>query len=127
MKAATKGRLLIIVVMVCLLIASSTTSATVFINEVFINPPGPSAEGDMKHEFIELLGTPGMKLDGYAIATMNGTEQKYYPLGSIPPVPDPAPEKAPEPAAASEPVAQPVGTNLDDEEEDDEEEVGAPA
>jgi hypothetical protein len=39
-----------------------------------------------------LLGTPGKKLDGYAIAVLNGTQEKFYPLGSIPPVPSPAPE-----------------------------------
>ena len=30
----------------------------------------------MNHEFIELLGTPGMKLDGYAIAVLNGTQKR---------------------------------------------------
>jgi len=58
---------------------------TVFINEVFINPPGSSA--DDTREFIELLGTPGRSLDGYAIALVNGAVTKYYPLGSIPPRP----------------------------------------
>lgn len=64
-------------------------TATVFINEVFINPPGSL---DDTREFIELFGTPGKKLDGYAIALANGTQQKYYPLGSIPPAPNPPPE-----------------------------------
>ncbi len=71
------------------LIFSPDVQATVFINEVFINPPGSTDDG---REFIELLGTPGKKLDGYAIAVLNGTEEKYYPLGSIPPDPNPAPE-----------------------------------
>ena len=58
-----------------------------FINEVFINPPGDAT--DVSREFIELLGTPGMKLDGYAVAVLNGTEVKYhFPVGSIPPVSD---------------------------------------
>ena len=64
--------------------AVSTASATVFINEVFINPPGSL---DDTREFIEFAGTPGMKLDGYAIAFVNGVQTKYYPLGSIPPRP----------------------------------------
>jgi len=65
--------------------------AMVFINEVFINPPG-GTEFDAVREFIELAGTPGMKLDGYAIAVLNGTSQKYYPHGSIPPEPAESPE-----------------------------------
>lgn len=68
-------------------VASATPS--VFINEIFRNPPG--GEDDFS-EYIELLGTPGMKLDGYAIASLDGTLQKYYPLGSIPPAPNPRPE-----------------------------------
>jgi hypothetical protein len=63
----------------------------VFINEAFINPPGGSSF-DAVREFIELAGTPGMKLDGYAVAMLNGTGQKLYPAGSIPPVPIPSPE-----------------------------------
>jgi len=62
-----------------------TATATVFINEVFINPPGSSA--DDTREFIELLGTPDRSLDGYAVALVNGAMTKYYPLGSIPPRP----------------------------------------
>lgn len=71
---------------------SPCATAVVFVNEVFINPPGPSDEGDANLEFIELLGTPNKKLDGYAIATFNGTEEKYYPLGSISLLPSPSPE-----------------------------------
>ncbi len=74
---------------VCVLNVSSRARATVFINEVFINPPSSM---DSVYEFIELLGTPGKKLDGYAIALLNGTQEKFYPLGSIPPVPVPYPE-----------------------------------
>lgn len=59
-------------------------NATVFINQVFINPPGSL---DDTHEFIELYGTPGKKLDGYAIALCNGALRKHYPAGSIPPLP----------------------------------------
>ena len=76
-------------VLVCVLILLPGAQATVFVNEVFINPPGAL---DDSREFIEFLGTPGKKLDGYAIAVLNGTEEKLYPLGSIPPVPDPFPE-----------------------------------
>ena len=68
---------------------SSSVRATVFINEVFINPPGAADDG---REFIELLGTPGMKLDGYAIAILNGTEEKYYDANIVPPPPVPAHE-----------------------------------
>ena len=68
------------------LLVVSPAAATVFINEVFINPPGSGA--DDTREFIELLGTPGMKLDGYAVALVNGALTKYYPLNSIPPRPD---------------------------------------
>ena len=71
------------------LILSPDIEATVFINEVFINPP---SESDDRREFIELFGTPGKKLDGYAIAVLNGTEKKFYPADSIPPAPVPAPE-----------------------------------
>ena len=70
-----------------LLILGIHAQATVFINEVFINPPGSAT--DDSREFIELMGTPSMKLDGYAVAVLNGTEVKYYfPAGSIPPLPD---------------------------------------
>lgn len=72
-----------------MLALASGAQATVFINEVFINPPGSS---DSSCEFIELLGTPGMKLDGYAIAVLNGTEEKYYDANIMPPPPIPAPE-----------------------------------
>ena len=75
--------------LVCMLILLPPAQATVFLNEVYINPPGTSDDG---REFIELLGTPGRSLDGYAIAIINGTESKFYPLGSIPPVPIPYPE-----------------------------------
>lgn len=66
-----------------------TAGADVVINEVFVNPPSSL---DDSREFIELMGTPGKKLEGYAIAIVNGTQQKYYPLGSIPPVPTVIPE-----------------------------------
>ncbi len=64
--------------------ATSPARAVVFINKVFANPAGSF---DSTQEFVELLGVPGMKLDGYAIAVLNGVQTKYYPLGSIPPVP----------------------------------------
>ena len=56
-----------------------SASAVVFINEVFINPPGSA---DDFREFIEFQGTPGMKLDGYAIALVNGVQAKYWTLGT---------------------------------------------
>ncbi len=67
----------------------SPALATVFINEVAINPPGSL---DDLREFIELYGVPGRKLDGYAIAFLNGGLDKYFPTNSIPPLPDPKPE-----------------------------------
>ena len=72
------------------LLCAPCVFGVVFINEVFINPPGSG--NDDTREYIELLGTPGMKLDGYAVAILNGIEQKLYPLGSIPPLPNPLPE-----------------------------------
>jgi len=67
----------------CLAVISAADAA-VIINEVFINPPGSY---DDTHEYVELLGTPGMKLDGYAVAFLNGYDRKFYLLGSIPPRP----------------------------------------
>ena len=67
----------------------SPLPATVFINEVSINPPGSL---DDLREYIELCGVPGRKLDGYAIAFLNGGLEKYFPSNSIPPLPDPKPE-----------------------------------
>lgn len=60
---------------------SPVAQAVVFINEVFINPEGTGI--DDFYEFIELMGTPGKKLDGYAIAQINGYLSKHYPLNSI--------------------------------------------
>ncbi len=77
------------VVCLAVFIAASQTSATVYISQVLINPPGSL---DDFTEFIELQGTPGRSLDGYAIAFVNGTEQKFYTLNSIPPLPIPRPE-----------------------------------
>jgi len=59
---------------------ASHAKATVFINEVFINPPGGL---DTTSEFIELMGTPGKKLDGYAIAFLNGGVRKIFAQGTI--------------------------------------------
>lgn len=78
-------RISIAVLIICTLIVSPATQAMVFINEVFINPPG--SETDASREFIELMGTPGMKLDGYAVAVLNGTSYKFwYPAGDVPPL-----------------------------------------
>ncbi|MHC4675404.1 MAG: hypothetical protein ACYTBZ_23205 [Planctomycetota bacterium] len=78
-----------VMVIVCVLSVCTSVQATVFINEAFINPPGSADDG---REFIELLGTPGKKLDGYAIAVLNGTDEKRYDAGIIPPPPVPVPE-----------------------------------
>ncbi|MBL8963058.1 MAG: hypothetical protein KF787_09895 [Phycisphaeraceae bacterium] len=56
-------------------------SGQVFINEVFINPPG-SANDDIR-EFIEIHGTPFRKLDGYAVAMLSGSMRKHYILGAL--------------------------------------------
>lgn len=63
-----------------------SSRATVFINEVVINPPGSS--GDDFFEFIELMGTPGKKLDGYAVAFISGYGAKTYPVEMVPPRPN---------------------------------------
>jgi hypothetical protein len=58
----------------------SSSRAAVFINEIFINPPGSN---DDTREFVELLGTPGMKLDGYAVTLVSGGLTKYHLLNSV--------------------------------------------
>lgn len=78
------ARVSAIIVGLAIGVAAPTALGGVMINEVFINPPGSL---DNTQEFIELMGTPGMKLDGYAIANVNGVLTKYYPLNSIPPIP----------------------------------------
>ncbi len=72
------------VTLIIMLLLSPAASGVVFINEVFINPDGSY---DGTREYLELMGTPGKSLDGYAVAFVNGYEDKYWPLGSIPPVP----------------------------------------
>lgn len=64
------------------LAAASAARATVFINEVFANPPDGS-EGSK--EFIELMGTPGMKLNGYSLALVNGGQRTLHPQSPFPP------------------------------------------
>lgn len=62
---------------------AATAHATVFLNQIFINPPGSL---DDTIEFIELQGTPFMKLDGFAIAFVNGGQFKIHPAnGNYPP------------------------------------------
>jgi hypothetical protein len=78
-----------LVSMILVFAAGPQVRGVVFINEVFINPPGGA---DDTKEFVELQGTPGKSLDGYALAFVNGTQAKFYPLGSIPPIPNPPPE-----------------------------------
>ncbi len=68
---------------------SACASAQVFINEVFNNPPGST---DDFREYVELQGTPGMKLDGFMFAVANGVDASYFLPGTIPPIPTPAPE-----------------------------------
>lgn len=66
---------------IVLVALAAPASATVFINEIFINPAGSGT--DDFYEYVELVGTPGMKLDGYGFAAMNGYLRKLHPLGSI--------------------------------------------
>lgn len=61
----------------------------VFLSKVFNNPPGSY---DTTHEFIELAGAPGMKLDGYAVALIYGLQEKLYNPAIIPPMPSNVPE-----------------------------------
>src|SRR5262245_62042794 len=67
-------------VIIALSLAASA-SAGVFINEVLLNPPG-SGSDDFR-EYVELMGTPGMKLDGYAFTVISGGQRKLYVLNSI--------------------------------------------
>lgn len=62
--------------------AASPAAAVVFINEVVTNPPGSASASDRFFEYIELMGTPGKKLDGYALAFVNGGLQKVFPAGA---------------------------------------------
>lgn len=63
------------------LLFAPAASGVVFINEVFLNPAGTGV--DEYYEFVELYGTPGKKLDGYALAFISGHIAKQYPLNSI--------------------------------------------
>ncbi len=57
------------------LIGSASSFGLVVINEVFYDPPG-NDEGC----FVELMGTPGLNLDGYFLAGVNGSGGKQYNL-----------------------------------------------
>jgi hypothetical protein len=57
--------------LLAMLAGAATCSAQVVFNEIFPNPQG-SSSFDNKWEYLELYGTPGMKLDGYAIACVFG-------------------------------------------------------
>ncbi|MBX3379607.1 MAG: hypothetical protein KF805_05905 [Phycisphaeraceae bacterium] len=46
--------------------------AQVVLNEVWANPAGGGSSGDDRYEYIELYGRPGMKLDGYMLASVFG-------------------------------------------------------
>ncbi len=52
---------------------ASTALSQVVINEFWQNPPG-SGSNDELNEYVEIYGTPGMKLDGYALAVVCGGE-----------------------------------------------------
>ncbi len=59
---------------------AGSAGAQVYMSKVFVNPPGSN---DDTREFIEITGTPNRRLDGYAIAGLDGLMQKYYVLGSL--------------------------------------------
>lgn len=65
----------------CSMVAAGARG-TVFLNEIYVNP---SSSSDNTQEFIELMGTPGMKLNGYGIAIVNGAQRKNHPIDQIPP------------------------------------------
>jgi hypothetical protein len=52
----------------CMGFASSAQAQSAFISEVFTNPPG----ADNGFEAIEITGTPGMSLDGWVMAIIDG-------------------------------------------------------
>lgn len=72
-----------ITVIVCLFsfTFAQVAPATVFINEVLMNPPGSS--NDDTREYVEIVGTPGKKLDGYAFTLINGGQRRHYALGTM--------------------------------------------
>lgn len=74
-------RLRFICALSLLFVPAADVRAVVYISEVFVNPAGTGT--DEFYEFIELAGTPGKKLDGYAIAFVSGWTTKYHPLNSI--------------------------------------------
>ena len=58
-----------------LLTGSASFPAEVVINEVLYDPPGKDAGC-----FVELMGTPGLSLDDYFLAGVNGSGGKQYNL-----------------------------------------------
>ncbi|MFO0859631.1 MAG: hypothetical protein U0570_03680 [Phycisphaerales bacterium] len=55
----------------CAMIASAGRAQLV-LNEIWANPAGGGSSGDDRYEYIEIYGTPGMKLDGYMLASVFG-------------------------------------------------------
>jgi len=62
-------------VVLLLFIESVCSSGEVVINEVLYDPPGEDAGC-----FVELMGTPGLSLDDYFVAGVNGNGGKQYNL-----------------------------------------------
>ncbi len=61
--------------------------AQVVINEIYENPPGDAQGNDNVLEFIELFGTPGMDLTGYAIGLFKGgSDGEFNPPNDVPDV-----------------------------------------
>lgn len=76
--------------MLALGLFTSAGHAQVVLNEVWGNPTGGGSQDD-RFEYIELYGTPGMKLDGYMLATVFGgaDENQNGVPGPIPQIPEP--------------------------------------
>jgi hypothetical protein len=62
-------------ILICFAILSSlsvATAASVYINEVFPNPPGSDSTASSGNEFFELRGTPNMSLTNYYLISVEG-------------------------------------------------------
>lgn len=61
-----------IAVMGAVSLVACAGQAQLVLNEVWANPAGGGSSGDDRYEYIEIYGTPGMKLDGYMLASVFG-------------------------------------------------------
>lgn len=58
--------------LIAVALIAAAGNAQVVLNEIWSNPAGGGSSGDDRYEYIELYGRPGMKLDGYMIASVYG-------------------------------------------------------